>query len=136
MKTLSKRNVSIIDIRKDCKVLKMATSPLTPICHEHLFLEVMKYCFIPRSGAIFQRYISYMVRNKNYLPLKIVFSSLMASHYNKIQSQPAIMHQILAIPKQTLKMRVCVAHGLIIQKGFLQFPYKIFLYSQTEVDLS
>lgn len=103
VKILSKKNESTITVPKDLKVLKTATSSLTPTVYENLFLKAIKYCFIPRCGSMVQRCVSYMAEYKNYLLHKIFFSSLVANHYRKIPSQPAFMHQSLIIPKQILK---------------------------------
>lgn len=132
-KKLSKRTVSTITTTpKNPKVLKSATSSPTPIIYETLFLKAFKYCFIPRCGSTIQRYVSYMAKNKNYLLLKWVFSSLVPSHYRRIPSQPAFMHQGLVIPKQILKTAFLQLMFWLFKKAFLQFPYKILFHPQNK----
>lgn len=119
MKTFSRKKESTITVPKGHKVLKAATASLTSTIYENLFLKAIKYGFFPRCGSMVQRYVSYMAKNKNHLYLKIVFSSLVANHYRKIPSQPAVMHLGLVISKQTNPQNsIFIAHVLIIQKGF------------------
>lgn len=106
MKAFSRKKESTITVAKDRKVLKDATASLTSTIYENLFLKAIKYGFFPRCGSVVQRYVSYMAENKNHPYLKIFFSSLVANHYRKIPSQPAVMHLSLVIPKQTTLKRV------------------------------
>lgn len=143
VKILYNRNENTISVSKDRKVLKTATPSLIPNINENLLLKTIKYCFIPRCDPMVQRYIIHMAENKNYLLLKIIFSSLAASHHRKILSHPIFMEQSLVIPKQIIKWYFYSSYFDYPNRVFFNFPVK-FLFtlkiniknSTPEVDLS